>query len=74
MPMSIFYVWSKHQHLHGPEKTLSLDRGCNVPAGAICGLIGAQLVFNLRHKDWTGPGTLYHKEMKTERCKGAIRH
>lgn len=36
----------------------------SVHAGAILGLIGAQLVFNIRHKSRSGPGTLYHKEMK----------
>lgn len=45
-------------------KRLQLHRGCVAPTGAIAGLIGAQLVFNVRHKGWTGPGTLYHKEMK----------
>lgn len=46
-------------------KMLQLHCGCIAPTGAIAGLIGAQLVFNVRPKSWTGLGTLYHKEMRT---------
>lgn len=55
----------KYWLTHAMPDLLLLDLDCCVHAGAVLGLVGAQLVFNLRHKRRSGPGTLYHEEMRT---------